>query len=237
MLTSQIVVIMYLGDFMHVLVVDDEKLIRDVIKEYLILENMEVSEAANGIEAIEKVKQEDYDIIIMDIMMPKMDGYTACKEIKQIKDIPFIMLSARGEEYDKLIGFDLGIDDYVTKPFSPKELVARIKAVTKRVENKESIFEIKGIKLDDIAHDVFIDNKKIYLTPKEYELLKYFITNKNIALSRENLLSSIWGYDFYGDDRTVDTHVKTLRKHLGKYKDMIVTVRAVGYKFVYEEEN
>jgi len=221
---------------MRVLVVDDEKLIRDVIKEYLLLENFEVEEASNGLEAVDKVKKDDFDIIIMDIMMPKMDGYTACREIKKLKDIPFIMLSARGEEYDKLIGFDLGIDDYVTKPFSPKELVARIKAVTKRKEVVNNVFEIKGIKLDDLAHDVYIDNKKIYLTPKEYDLLKYFIDNKNIALSRENLLSHIWGYDFYGDDRTVDTHVKTLRKNLGKYKDMIVTVRGLGYKFVYEDE-
>ena len=221
---------------MRVLVVDDEKLIRDVIKEYLLLENIEVDEASNGIEAIDKVKSKDFDIIIMDIMMPKMDGYTACREIKKLKDIPFIMLSARGEEYDKLIGFDLGIDDYVTKPFSPKELVARIKAITKRRDVVSNVFEIAGIKLDDIAHDVYIDGEKIYLTPKEYDLLKYFIDNKNIALSRENLLSHIWGYDFYGDDRTVDTHVKTLRKHLGKYKDMIVTVRGMGYKFLYEEK-
>lgn len=169
-------------------------------------------------------------------MMPKMDGYSACREIKKIKDIPFIMLSARGEEYDKLIGFDLGIDDYVTKPFSPKELVARIKAITKRKDTKEEVYQIAGIKLDNVAHDVYIDNKKIYLTPKEYDLLKYFIDNKNIALTRENLLSNIWGYDFYGDDRTIDTHVKTLRKHLGKYKNMIVTVRGMGYKFEYEEE-
>lgn len=221
---------------MHVLVVDDEKLIRDVIKEYLLLEDFEVDESENGLDAIEKVKSNNYDIIIMDIMMPKMDGYMACKEIKKIKDIPFIMLSARAEEYDKLIGFDLGIDDYVTKPFSPKELVARIKAVTKRKEIDNNMYIIKGIKLDDIAHDVYVDNKKIYLTPKEYELLKFFIDNKNIALSREKLLSSIWGYDFYGDDRTIDTHVKTLRKHLGKYKDLIVTVRGMGYKLQYEEE-
>lgn len=221
---------------MRVLVVDDEKLIRDVIKEYLLLENMEVIEAENGMEAIEKVKNDNLDIIIMDIMMPKMDGYTACREIKKVKDVPFIMLSARGEEYDKLIGFDLGIDDYVTKPFSPKELVARIKAVTKRKDSEASIYVVRGIKLDNIAHDVYIDDKKVYLTPKEYDLLKYFIDNKNIALSRENLLSNIWGYDYYGDDRTIDTHVKTLRKHLGKYKDMIVTVRGMGYKFIYEEE-
>lgn len=220
---------------MRVLVVDDEKLIRDVIKEYLVLENFEVYEAENGLEAIELVKNNNFDIIIMDIMMPKMDGYTACKEIKKIKDIPFIMLSARGEEYDKLIGFDLGIDDYVTKPFSPKELVARIKAVTKRKDNESSVYVIEGIKLDNIAHDVYIDGEKIYLTPKEYDLLKYFIDNRNIALSREKLLSNIWGYDFYGDDRTIDTHVKTLRKHLGKYKNMIVTVRGMGYKFQYDE--
>lgn len=221
---------------MKVLVVDDEKLIRDVIKEYLTLENYTVKEAENGIDAINLVKNEDFDIIIMDIMMPKMDGYSAYKEIKKIKDIPCILLSARGEEYDKLIGFDLGIDDYVTKPFSPKELVARIKAITKRKEIKEDVYIIKGIKLDNIAHDVYIDNKKIYLTPKEYDLLKYFIDNKNVALSREMLLTNIWGYDFYGDDRTIDTHVKTLRKHLGKYKNLIVTVRGMGYKFEYEEK-
>ena len=221
---------------MRVLVVDDEKLIRDVIKEYLLLENIKVDEAENGLQAVDEVKHNDYDIIIMDIMMPKMDGYTACREIKKIKDIPFIMLSARGEEYDKLIGFDLGIDDYVTKPFSPKELVARIKVITKRKDVANNIFEIEGVRLDDVAHDVYVDGKKIYLTPKEYELLKYFFDNKNIALSRENLLNHVWGFDFYGDDRTVDTHVKTLRKNLGKYKDMIVTVRGLGYKFVYEDE-
>lgn len=221
---------------MRVLVVDDEKLIRDVIKEYLLLENIEVDEAENGLQAVDKVKHSDYDIIIMDIMMPKMDGYTACREIKKIKDIPFIMLSARGEEYDKLIGFDLGIDDYVTKPFSPKELVARIKVITKRKDVASNVFEIQGVRLDDIAHDVYVDGKKIYLTPKEYELLKYFFDNKNIALSRENLLNHVWGFDFYGDDRTVDTHVKTLRKHLGKYKNLIVTVRGMGYKLEYEEK-
>lgn len=221
---------------MRVLVVDDEKLIRDVIKEYLLLENIKVDEAENGLQAVDKVKHNDYDIIIMDIMMPKMDGYTACREIKKIKDIPFIMLSARGEEYDKLIGFDLGIDDYVTKPFSPKELVARIKVITKRKDVVNNIFEIEGVRLDDVAHDVYVDGKKIYLTPKEYELLKYCFDNKNIALSRENLLNHVWGFDFYGDDRTVDTHVKTLRKHLGKYKDLIVTVRGMGYKLEYEEK-
>ncbi len=222
---------------MKILVVDDEELIRGVIKEYLTLENFIVDEAQDGNEAVEKVKENDYNLIIMDIMMPKKDGYQACKEIKQIKDIPFIMLSARGEEYDKLIGFDLGIDDYVTKPFSPKELVARVKAVIKRFNGDGTIMRFGGLTIDDKAHDVFIDDKKIYLTPKEYDLLKYFASNKNIALSREQLLTNIWGYDFYGDDRTIDTHVKTLRNNLGKYRDLITTVRGMGYKFEYKEKN
>ena len=221
---------------MNILVVDDEKLIRDVIKEYLLLENFNVYESENGIDAIEKVNLYNIDLVIMDIMMPKMDGYTSCKEIKKIKDVPFIMLSARSEEYDKLIGFDLGIDDYVTKPFSPKELVARVKVITKR-NIKEDILQIAGIKIDDLAHEVYIDDEIIVLTPKEYDLLKYLIENKNIALSRENLLSSIWGYDFYGDDRTVDTHIKTLRANLGKYRDLIKTVRGMGYKIEYKEKN
>lgn len=219
-----------------ILIVDDEENIRKVIREYLEFEGFLCFEASNGEEAISCCKESSYDLVVLDIMMPKIDGFTVAKEIRKKSNVPIIMLSARSEEYDKLYGFDVGIDDYVTKPFSPKELVARIKAVTKRREVTSNIFEIKGIKLDDLAHDVFVDNKKIYLTPKEYELLKYFIDNKNIALSRENLLSHIWGYDFYGDDRTVDTHVKTLRKNLGKYKDMIVTVRGLGYKFVYEDE-
>ncbi len=222
---------------MKILVVDDEELIRGVIKEYLTLENFVVDEAQDGNEAVEKVKVNDYNLIIMDIMMPKKDGYQACKEIKQIKDVPFIMLSARGEEYDKLIGFDLGIDDYVTKPFSPKELVARVKAVIKRFNGDGTIMRFGGLTIDDKAHDVFIDDKKIYLTPKEYDLLKYFASNKNIALSREQLLTNIWGYDFYGDDRTIDTHVKTLRNNLGKYRDLITTVRGMGYKFEYKEKN
>lgn len=221
---------------MNILVVDDEVLIREVIKEYLKLEGFNVYEADNGIEAINVIKRNNIDLVIMDIMMPKMDGYTACKEIKKIKDVSFIMLSARSEEYDKLIGFDLGIDDYVTKPFSPKELVARVKAIIKRNSRKENLI-IEGIKIDDLAHEVYIDNKLIELTPKEYDLLKYLIENKNIALSRENLLSNIWGYDFYGDDRTVDTHIKTLRARLGKYRDLIKTVRGMGYKIEYKEKN
>lgn len=220
---------------MKILVVDDEKLIRDVIKEYLTLEGYEVSEASDGVEAVDKAKTNDYDLIIMDIMMPNKDGYQACKEIKQEKSVPFIMLSARGEEYDKLIGFDLGIDDYVTKPFSPKELVARVKAILKRTNGEANNLKFEGLVIDDKAHDVYVNDKKINLTPKEYELLKYFVSNKNIALSREQLLTNIWGYDFFGDDRTIDTHVKTLRNSLGEYRKFIVTVRGMGYKFEYKD--
>ncbi len=221
---------------MKILVVDDEEMIRDVIKEYSINEGFLAEEADNGRDAVFKVKNNDYDLIIMDIMMPHMDGYTAIKEIKKIKNIPVIVLSARGEEYDKLTGFDIGIDDYVTKPFSPKELMARIKAVSKRNSNiKEDIFKYEDLQVDYKAREVKIDNKHINLTPKEYELLTYFIENKNIALSREQLLSKLWGYDFFGDDRTIDTHIKMLRNNLGKYRDMIVTVRTVGYKFEIKE--
>lgn len=225
------------GGILKILVCDDEKLIREVIKEYLKLERYEVREAENGKEALNLVKKENFDLIIMDIMMPELDGYQAIKEIKQEKDIPCLMLSARAEEFDKLLGFELGIDDYVTKPFSPKELIARIKAITKRNERTTSNYELGGLVLNDVAHEVTIDGKLVNLTPKEYELLKYFIENKNIALSREQLLTNIWGYDFYGDDRTVDTHVKTLRNNLGKYRNLITTIRKVGYKFEYKEEN
>ena len=221
---------------MHILVVDDEELIRNVIKEYLTMENYIIDEAENGEEAVSKAKERDYDLIIMDIMMPKKDGYQACKEIRQSKSVPFIMLSARGEEYDKLIGFDLGIDDYVTKPFSPKELVARVKAVLKRTKQESEKYIFGGLIIDDKAHVVTIEGNKINLTPKEYELLKYLIQNKNIALSREQLLANIWGYDFYGDDRTIDTHIKTLRNNLGEYRDLISTVRGMGYKFEYQEK-
>lgn len=219
---------------MKILVVDDEELIRNVIREYLVMENYQVDEAGDGQEAIAKAKNTDYNLIIMDIMMPKMDGYQACKEIKKTKDVPFIMLSARSEEYDKLIGFDLGIDDYITKPFSPKELVARVKAILKRNTTDSYTYKFEGLTINDLAHEVRVDDEKVNLTPKEYDLLKYLVTNKNIALSREQLLTNIWGYDFFGDDRTIDTHIKTLRNSLGKYRKFIVTVRAIGYKFEYQ---
>lgn len=222
---------------MKILVCDDEALIRSVIKEYLLIEKYSVVEAEDGDDAIQAVSKEDFDLIIMDIMMPKKDGYQAVREIKKMKNIPVLMLSARGEEFDKLVGFDLGIDDYVTKPFSPKELVARIKAITKRNEKNTTTYQFSGLSLDDTAHEVTIDGDLAMLTPKEYDLLKYLIENKNIALSREQLLTNIWGYDFYGDDRTVDTHVKTLRNNLGKYRDFITTIRKVGYKFEFKEKN
>ena len=218
---------------MKILIVDDEDLIRNVIKEYLENENYTYVEAKNGEEAIDIIKfNNDIDLVIMDVMMPKLDGFSACKEIKKIKDIPIIVLSARSEEFDKLIGFDLGIDDYMTKPFSPKELIARIKAIMKRKNGDDSKnFIYEDLVIDYKAHSVKIENVELKLTPKEYDLLVYFVKNKNIALSREQLLSNIWGYDFFGDDRTIDTHIKMLRNNLGKYRDLIKTVRAVGYKF------
>lgn len=217
---------------LKILVVDDEELIRNVIKEYIENENYEYIEAKNGEEALNLVKfNNDIDLIIMDIMMPKMDGFTACKEIKKIKNIPIIVLSARSDEFDKLTGFDLGIDDYVIKPFSPKELMARIKAVLKRNNDDSDKFIYEDLAIDYKAHSVKIDGVPLKLTPKEYDLLVYFVKNQNIALTREQLLSNIWGYDFFGDDRTIDTHIKMLRNNLGKYRDLIKTVRSLGYKF------
>ena len=177
------------------------------------------------------VKNNMIDLIILDIMMPKWDGYSTYKEIKKIKNIPTILLSARNDEYDKLHGFELGIDDYITKPFSPKELIARIKAITKRTNREIDCFYYKDLKVDFLAHTLEIDKKEIKITPKEYEILTYLIQNKNIAISREQILSTIWGYDFFGDDRTIDTHIKMLRSNLVKYRNLIVTVRALGYKF------
>ena len=221
---------------MKILIVDDEQLIREVIKEYSSIEGYEVDEAENGKIAVEKALRNNYDLIIMDIMMPKEDGYQACKEIRKLKNVPIIILSARGEEYDKLIGFEIGIDDYITKPFSPKELMARVKAVLKRTSGEDNrVIKVKGLVIDEKARDVYINNKKINLTPKEFELLKYIVSNKNIALSREQLLTNIWGYDFFGDDRTIDTHIKTLRNRLGDYRKYIVTIRGMGYKFEYKE--
>ena len=218
-----------------ILIVDDEAKIREVLREYAEFEGFETEEAADGMEAVKLCKQNEYDLVIMDIMMPRLDGFSAVKEIKKYKDVPVIMLSARGEEYDKLFGFEIGIDDYVVKPFSPKEVMARINAVIKRknaafvAENKVMKFE--GLEVDTIGRNVYVDGQKVDLTPKEYELLFYMVKNKAIALSREKLLSDVWGFDFYGDDRTVDTHIKMLRGNLGPYRKFIVTLRGLGYKF------
>lgn len=220
-----------------ILVVDDEVNIRRVVREYAEFEGYEVAEAENGMEAVEMVKSEDFDLIVMDIMMPKLDGFSTCKEIKKYKTVPVIMLSARGEEYDKLFGFELGIDDYVVKPFSPKELMARIKAVLKRNVVSEStvpeklVFE--GLEIDIAGREVYVDGEKASMTPKEYDLLFYLVKNKNLALTRDKLLEEVWGYDFFGDDRTVDTHIKMLRNSLGQYRKFIVTLRGMGYKFEY----
>lgn len=220
---------------MRILVVDDEVLIREVIKEYSLNEGYEVDEASNGKIALELIEENDYDVVIMDVMMPTMDGLTAIKELKEIKNIPVIILSARKEEYDKLQGFEIGIDDYVTKPFSPKELIARIKAVTKRSKGGD-IIKVGNIEINNISHEIKIDNKEIEMTHTQYELLKLFTTNQNVALSREMIIEHIWGYDYDADDRTIDAHIKLLRSRLGKYKNSIKTVRKVGYKFEYEEE-
>lgn len=222
------------------LIVDDEAKIREVIKEYAEFSGYEAHEAADGMSAVGMVKLNDYDLIIMDVMMPKLDGFSSVKEIQKIKNIPVIMLSARGEEYDKLFGFELGIDDYVVKPFSPKELMARVNAVLNRYEGSDQtssdIMTFEGLEVNFAARTVSIDGEKVNLTPKEYDLLFYMIQNRNIALSRDKLLSDIWGYDFFGDDRTIDTHVKNLRNNLGKYRKFIVTLRGIGYKFEYEDK-
>lgn len=221
---------------MKVLIVDDEELIRNVIKEYAILEKFEIFEAENGLQAIDIVENNNIDVIVLDIMMPKLDGYSTYKEIKKIKKIPTIILSARNDEYDKLFGFELGVDDYLAKPFSPKELIARIKAITRRSSDVEDKFEYENLVVDFKGHIVYINDEEVKLTPKEYEILSYFIKNKNIAISREILLNQVWGYDFFGDDRTVDTHIKMLRNNLGEYRDLIKTVRGMGYKFEIKEK-
>ncbi len=218
------------------LIVDDEENIREVLKEYAEFEGHEVDEAGDGMKAIEMAKAKDYDIIIMDVMLPRLDGYSACKEIRKFKQTPMLMLSARGEEYDKLHGFDVGIDDYVVKPFSPKEVMARVNAIVKRNSmaaspTAASVEKFEGLEINFTSRDVFIDGEKANLTPKEYDLLFYLVRNKNIALTRNKLLEEVWGYDFFGDDRTIDTHIKMLRNNLGPYRKFIVTLRGLGYKF------
>ena len=221
----------------QILVVDDEEKIRELIKKYAEFEGYEITEAENGMEAIRICNERDFDLIIMDVMMPELDGFSAVRAIREKKDIPVLMLSARGEEYDKIHGFEIGIDDYVVKPFSPKELMMRARVIMQRNEKSEpsgmehKIFKEDGLEIDFTARTVTIDGERVDMSPKEYALLFYLVENRNIALSREKLITEVWGYDYYGDDRTLDTHIKLLRNSLGKYREHLVTLRGVGYKF------
>ncbi len=219
-----------------ILIVDDEEKIRFVVKEYAQFSGHEVTEAADGSEAVALCRDHKFDLLVMDIMMPKVDGFTAVKQIRKNSTLPVIMLSARGEEYDKLFGFELGIDDYVVKPFSPKELMARITAVLTRSQqarNEHEKLEFDGLIIDLTGRTVTVDGVPVQMTPKEYELLFYMVKNRSIALSRERLITEVWGYDYFGDDRTLDTHIKMLRQNLGRYRNCIVTLRSMGYKFEY----
>lgn len=223
----------------RLLIVDDEPKIRELIAKYALYDGHTVVQAENGMEAVERCRQEDFDLIVMDVMMPELDGFSACREISRSKSIPVLMLSARGEEYDRIHGFELGIDDYVVKPFSPKELMMRIQAILRRSAAASAgavhtEMQCKGLRVDESARLVYVDQQRIKLPPKQYELLVYLMRNKGLALSREQLLTHVWGYEYFGDDRTLDTHIKLLRKELGPYADMIVTLRGVGYRF---EEN
>ncbi len=222
----------------HILIVDDEENIRAIIKKYALFEGYEVSEAADGMEAVELCRKNRYDLLILDVMMPELDGFSACREIRKTQDVPVIMLSARGEEYDRIHGFELGVDDYVVKPFSPRELMMRVAAVLKRgsrpvVEEtpQREVLRIEGLTIDFTGRIVLVDGERVDLSPKEYDLLFYMARNRGIALTREMLITNVWGYDFYGDDRTLDTHIKLLRRSLGPYSKLIVTLRGVGYRF------
>lgn len=224
-----------------ILVVDDEEKIRSIIRKYGEFEGYLIEEATDGMDAIQKVKDNsNYDVIIMDVMMPELDGFSACTEIKKIKDIPVIMLSARGEEYDRIHGFEAGVDDYVIKPFSPRELMMRVKVVTSRVrttEGQADILKYEGLEINFTARTVSIDGKRVEMSPKEYELLFYLAKNKNIALQRNQIITHVWGYDYYGDDRTLDTHIKLLRNSLGEYRKLLVTLRGIGYRFETLEDS
>ena len=219
----------------RILVVDDELRVRDLIKKYAKFEGYEVSEASNGLQALELCKSHDFDIIIMDVMMPELDGFSACREIRKFSNVPIIILSARGEEYDKIHGFEFGIDDYVVKPFSPRELMMRVAAILKRggaaVPEAKEVYTCGGLTVDFTGRLVTVDGVRVDMSPREYDLLFFLVKNRGIALSREKLLNEVWGYDFFGDDRTIDTHIKQLRKLLGPYSKCISTLRGVGYRF------
>lgn len=222
----------------HLLIVDDEEKIRALIRKYAVFEGHTVTEAADGMEAVTlcRARPKDFDLIIMDVMMPELDGFSAVSEIRKVCSAPVLMLSARGEEYDRIHGFELGIDDYVVKPFSPKELMMRVNAIMKRTRQQQNaeernIVRYEGLSIDFTGRIVEADGVRVDLSPKEYDLLFYMASNRNIALTREQLITNVWGYDFYGDDRTLDTHIKLLRKSLGPYSKFIVTLRGVGYRF------
>ncbi len=218
----------------HILIVDDEEKIRSLIRKYAEFEGYLVSEAIDGMAAVLKVREQDFDLIIMDIMMPELDGFSACREIKKIKDIPIIFLSARSEEYDKIHGFELLADDYLVKPFSPRELMLRINAIMRRSKQpmvNKDILNFGGLQIDNAGRIVYIDGQRADLSPKVYDLLLYLVQNKGIALTRDQIINAVWGYDFFGDDRTLDTHIKLLRNSLGPYRDLIITLRGVGYRF------
>lgn len=227
---------------MKLLIVDDESRIRTLIAKYAAFDGYGWEEAADGMEALEKARDDSVGLVILDIMMPELDGFSAAREIRKFRPkLPIILLSARGEEYDKIHGFELGIDDYVVKPFSPKELMMRVAAVLRRTgrtemqENAHEIVEIQGMKVDFTARRVTVDGETVELSPKEYELLFYMVRNRGIALTRDRLISEVWGFDFFGDDRTLDTHIKLLRRQLGDYARYITTLRGVGYRFEKEE--
>lgn len=223
---------------MTLLVVDDESRIRDLIRKYAVFEGYEVEEAADGMAAVAMCRTHQYDLIIMDVMMPELDGFSACREIRKTSQVPVIMLSARGEEYDRIHGFELGVDDYVVKPFSPRELMMRVGAILKRsgtaAEPVKEVVTIGGLTVDFTARMVTLNGESLDLSPKEYDLLFYMVRNRGIALTREKLISEVWGYDFFGDDRTLDTHIKLLRRRLGDMADRITTLRGVGYRFEKE---
>ena len=220
----------------HLLVVDDEERIRQMIRKYAEFEGYRVTEATDGMQAVQLCREQSFDLIVLDIMMPELGGFSACREIRKDCDTPVIMLSARGEEYDKIHGFELGVDDYVVKPFSPRELMMRVQAVLNRTNRQtqtaeKEIVQFDGVTVDFTGRLVYVDGEKVDMSPREYDLFFYLVRNRGIALTREKLITDVWGYDFYGDDRTLDTHIKLLRKRLGKYSSMIVTLRGVGYRF------
>lgn len=223
---------------MRLLIVDDEAKIRQLIAKYAVFEGYEVAEAGDGLEVIELCRDQHFDLIILDIMMPQLDGFSTCRELRKFCATPVLMLSARGEEFDRIHGFELGVDDYVTKPFSPKELMMRVAAIIKRaagavpgMEDGKEIYTTTGLVVDFTARMVKVDGEVVDMSPKEYDLLFYMVRNRGIALTREKLITAVWGYDFYGDERTLDTHIKLLRKRLREHAGLITTLRGVGYRF------